>query len=328
MKRLLYASLVLMFILCFMVLFNFLVFGKNGFPTGPITFLIGYPPGGPADVQSRGLAELLGKDLGQRVLVVAKEGISGGLMLSYLSRQKPDGYNIALTHGASIVGNPFLTKVDYSYKDFTYIIGVAPIVHFLSVRKDAPWKTFNELAGYAKKNPGKIRYGTYSPVSTTSFVMRLIAKERQIDWIHVPFKGDGPAITGLLGGHIEAVATSIGVVPFLKSGDLRALAVFGKNRSTEFPDVPTIYELGSKIPFISDRANLTAIIAPKGLVGEPFEKLTSAFKKAVQDPVFQEVWKQSCVPFEMLESKQLEKQIEESYKVFEEIYPQLLKEIQ
>jgi len=329
MKRERYASLSLAVLVTLSILaFNSPGLAKEEFPTAPITLLIGFPPGGPVDPVARILAEIVGKDLGQRVLVANKEGMSGGIMIDYLRRQKPDGYTIGIMFAVAVVSNPYITKVDYSYKDLTYLLGIGRQLHGVSVRKDAPWKTFNELVEYAKKNPGKVRYATYSPVSTTSFVMRLIAKERQLDWIHVPYKGDGPAITSILGGHVDALATSSGQAPYVTSGQLRLLTVFNKNRSKEFPDVPTIYELGYKAPYLSDRTTLHGVVAPRGLTGEPFEKLVAAFKKAARDPAFINVMHQMSQPIEIMEPDEFEKEVAETYKEFEQIYPPLVKEVQ
>jgi tripartite-type tricarboxylate transporter receptor subunit TctC len=325
-RRLLLSSTVI--VICCIFSFHSPGLAKEEFPTGPITLLIGFPPGGPVDPVARILAELIGKDLGQRVLVASKEGMSGGIMIDYLCRQKPDGYIIGIMFAVAVVSNPYITKVDYSYKDLTYLLGIGRQLHGVSVRKDAPWKTFNELVEYAKKNPGKVRYATYSPVSTTSFVMRLIAKERQLDWIHVPYKGDGPAITAILGGHIDALATSSGQAPYVASGQLRLLTVFNKNRSKEFPDVPTIYELGYKVPYLSDRTTLHGVVAPKGLTGEPFERLVAAFKKATRDPAFINVMQQLSQPIEIMEPHEFEKEIAETYEEFGKIYPPLVKEVQ
>jgi len=301
---------------------------KDEFPSRPITLLCGFAPGGSADIQARLLAELISKDLGERVVVEHKPGMMAGLMHNYLVRQKPDGYTIATTPTSSLIANHFMMKVEYSHKDLTYIIAFCRLMHGVSVRSDAPWKTFQEFIEYAKKNPGKIKFATYSPNSTTFFMMNLLAKDRQIDWIHVPYKSDGQAATALLGGHVEAIAVASGQVPYIKSGQIRLLAIFNRKRFSEFPDVPTVPELGYDIPNLSDRTTLTGIVAPKGLSGEPLAKLTSAFKKAFQEEAFKKMMRELSCPIEILESKEYEKEVNESYQVAQKVYPDLLKEIQ
>ncbi len=313
---------------CYLGVFHSLSFAKEEFPTRPITLMDGFAPGGLGEMQCRLLAEFVGKYLGQRVLVESRGGMSGGIMVTHLTRQKPDGYSIARMPAGSVIGNPFTSKVEYSYKDLTYLLAFGRQQHAVSVRTDAPWKTFDELVEYAKKNPGKIRYGTYSAISTTSFIMRMIGKDRQIDWIHVPYKSDGQAATSTLGGHVEVCAVASGQLPYVTSGQLRLLAVFNKKRSTEFPDIPSIYELGYQVPLLSDRSTLTGIVAPKGLTGEPFEKLVSAFQRATREPAFQKMMQQLACPIEVLDSKEYEREILESYKEFEKILPPLVKDVQ
>lgn len=317
-----------MFVLCFVFMSNFLILAQERFPKGPITLLNGYPPGGSSFVECRFWAEIVGKYLGQRVLVESKEGLNSGVMTGYLSRQKPDGYTIGRLTSAGLISNCFLATVDYDFrKDFTYIMGVGYLLNAVCVRKDAPWKTFTELVEYARKNPGKIRYASYAPDSAVSFGMRLIAKQQQINWVHVPYKGEGPSITSLLGGHVEAVGLLGGLMPYVKSGDLRCLVVFNKKRFSVLPDIPTIYELGYNIPPVSDIFGIHGVAAPKGLTGEPFEKLVSAFKTVVAHPGFKNMMDEIANPIEIMDSREFERQLLEAYKVLEEILPPLLKEI-
>jgi tripartite-type tricarboxylate transporter receptor subunit TctC len=304
------------------------LFAKDEFPTAPITLLLGYPPGGNTDVQARALAELAKKHLGQPVLINNMAGMGGSLMMDYLARQKPDGYSIAFMAASTVVINPFIEKVNYSYMDFTYIHAFGLQLHNLAVRSDSPWKTFNQLIDYAKKNPGKIKYATYSPISTTSLVLRIIAKQKQIDWIHVPYKGDGPAITAVLGGHTDALSVSSSVLPYVKSGDLRVLAVFLKDRSSELPDVPTLKELGFNLPPLSNWSTYTGIVGPKGLTGTPLAKLEAAFSKSSQDPSFLKVMQKFACPVLNVPSKEYEKEIAEAYQELKGIIPPLIKEIQ
>lgn len=321
--RFLAAALVLLGVMAFIPSAG----AKETFPSRPIELLVGYGPGGAGDIQARALADLVGKQLGQRVIVVNKDGMGGGIMISYLSRQKPDGYTIGTVFTATLASNPFLDKVDYSYKDLTYIMGYCRILHGISVRPDSPWKTFDELVEYARNNPGKVRYATFSSMSTTSFMMRLVAAEKKINWVHVPYKSDAPAAAAVMGGHVEAVATGSGQIPFVQSGKLRLLAVFNRDRFSQFPNIPTLQELGYRVPPLSDMTTYSGIVAPKGLAGEPFEKLAAAFTKAAHDPSFQGLMKQLSATIDILDAKGYEKQVSDSYEKIEKIYPALLKEI-
>ncbi len=327
MKKLRYVLLFLA-IFCFIVLFSSQPSAKEEFPTRPITLLVGMAAGGLFDVQGRLLAEIVEKYLGKPVLVNNMPGMNGLLMMQNLTRQKPDGYTIGIGSGSYIVTYPLIEKIPLNYKDFTYIRAYCKHPQNLSVRSDSPWKTFKEFVEYAKKNPGKVRYATWGPISTVSLQMRLIAKQQQIDWIHVPYKGDAPAVTAILGGHADAVGLSATVVPYVKSGHLRLLAVLLKDRWKEFPDVPTLYELGYDLPYLTDWTSISGIVAPKGLAGLPFEKLESAFSKAFEDPAFIKLMQQYYVPRLNLGPKEFEKEIEEAYSKLEKIMPPLLEEIQ
>lgn len=322
------------FVACIMgILFSALIYSspssaKEEYPTRPITLLVGMAPGGLFDVQGRLLAEIVEKYLGKPVLVNNMPGANGGLMMDFLSRQKPDGYTIAIGGGSYITMNRFIERTSYSYKDFTYIRAYCKHPQNLSVRNDAPWKTFDEFVEYSKKNAGKVRYASWAPTSTVSLQMRIISKQRQVDWIHIPYKGDAPAITAILGGHVEAVGLSATVVPYAKSGHLRVLVTFLQNRWREFPDVPTVKELGYDVPPLTDWTSISGIVAPKGLSGAPFEKLESAFSKAFEDPAFVKLMQQYYVPRLNLGPKEYEKVIEEADSKLEKIMPPLLEEIQ
>jgi tripartite-type tricarboxylate transporter receptor subunit TctC len=299
---------------------------QSDFPSKPITLLVGYGTGGSSDIQARVLADLVSRELKGKVIVVNKPGMSAAIMLNYLVTQAPDGYTIATTPAGALFGNPYMLKVDYSYRDVTYLSAFGRLLQGISVRANARWKTFDDLVAYAKSNPGTVKYSSYAPNSTTHWLMKLIAADRGIDWIHVPYNSDAPAVQALLGGHVDAVAAASGQVPFVASGQIRMLAVFNSKRLTQLPDVPTLEELGYKIPNLTQMTSLTGIVAPKGLTGVPFERLTSALSKAYQDPAFQKVMRDISSPMDILDSKAYEAEVNESAKVAEKILPSLVTE--
>ncbi len=308
------------------VFFAGTVSAQDDYPSKPITLLVGYAPGGSSDIQARVLADLVGKELRQRVLVENKAGMSAAIMLNFLARQKPDGYTVATTPAAALFGNPYMLKVDYAHTDFTYVSAFGRLLHAVSVRNDAPWKTFNELIAHAKDNPGKVKYATYAPNSTTFWLMRLLAAERGLDWTHVPYNSDAPAVQALLGGHVDAIAVASGQVPFVVSGQLRMLAVFNRVRTPQFPNVPTVEELGYKITNLTQMTSLTGIVAPKGFSGPAFRKLEAALAKAYRDPSFEAQMKNISSPIDLLDSKAYETEVAESAKIAEKIYPEMMKD--
>ncbi len=306
--------------ICFFLFSVALAYGQD-YPTRPIEYVVGYPPGGILDSQTRPLCKAAEKYLGQPVLVVNKPGVSGALAMTYLASQKPDGYTLATCSAASLILAPFFEKLTYKLEDFSYIMGFGFHLHGLSVRAEAPWNTFREFLDYAKKNPGKVRYATFSPVGTTAMIMDLIAKEEGIDWTHVPYKGDAPAITAILGGHVDAVAVASGQVPYVRSGQLKLLAIFNNIGVKGLPHIPTLTTLGYKFPMLSNMTTYTGVIGPKGIKPEIIKKLEDAFTKAAQDPSFLKVMESMMAPVLYRTGKEFEAEILSSYQICEKILP-------
>ncbi len=299
------------------------VFAQD-YPSRSIEYLVGYPPGGVQDPQARGLCKAAEKYLGKPIVIVNKPGVGGALALSYLASQKPDGYTIGQASAGTFIQIPFFEKVNYRIEDFSYIMGFGFHLHGLSVKADAPWNTFREFLDYAKKNPGKVKYATYSPASTTYMVMHLLAKEEGIDWTHIPYKGDGPSITALLGGHVDAVAIAAGQVPYLRSKTLKLLAIFNSEEFKEFPQVPTLKSLGYKFPMLSTMTTYTGVIAPKGLKPEIQNKLEEAFAKAAKDQIFLNVMESLCAPVIYKNGRDWHSDILSSYPICEKTIPPII----
>jgi tripartite-type tricarboxylate transporter receptor subunit TctC len=298
------------------------------FPSRPIEYIVGYPPGGVQDPQARGLCKAAEKYLGQPLVVVNKPGVSGALAMTHLASQKNDGYTLGQLAASVFNFVPFFEKVTYKPEDFSYIMGFGFHLHGLSVRADAPWNTFRDFLDYAKKNPGKVKYASYSPVSVTTIVMDLIAKEEGIDWTHNPYKGDGPSITALLGKHVDAVATAAGQVPYLRSGQLKLLAIFNSHEFKEFPNVPTLKAMGYKFPMLSNMTTYTGIAAPKGLRPEILKKLEEAFIKAAKDPSFLNVMDSLSAPVILKDAAEFKAEVLNSYQICEILIPPMAAKLQ
>jgi len=291
------------------------------YPSRPIEYICGYPPGGVQDPQARGLCKAVEKYLGRPMVVVNKPGVGGVLALDYLAAQKPDGYTIGQANVGLFTAVPYFEKVDFKIQDFTYIMGFGYHLHGLCVKADAPWNTYREFIDYVKKNPGKVKYATYSPASTTFMVMDMIAQEEHLDWTHVPYKGDGPSITALLGGHVQAGALASGQVPYLRSGTLKLLAIFNSEEFKEFSKVPTLKSLGYKFPMLSTLTTYTGVLGPKGLRPEVLKKLEDAFTKAWKDPIFTNVMDSLAAPRIYKSAKEFEAEIIASNQICEKIVP-------
>jgi len=268
------------------------VSAQEKYPTKPINFIIGYPAGGTTDVCARPLVSAAGKILGQPVIVVNKPGGASVIAVATLKNEKPDGYTIGILPSGAVLSQ-HMRKVPYdSAKDFTPIVQYAVYLYGLVVKPDSPWKTFKEFIDYAKANPGKIRYSTAGPGTPQHLVMERLARKEKIKWTHIPFEGGPPAIANLLGGHVEASSQTTEWKKNVEAGTLRLLAVYGEKRMIDFPNVPTLLELGYNIIAPS----LICVVGPKGLSPQIVEILHGAFKKAMEDPDFIKMGRQLDQP--------------------------------
>jgi tripartite-type tricarboxylate transporter receptor subunit TctC len=256
------------------------------FPTKPVTMIVPWAAGGSSDVTLRVLAETTGKYLGQPVVVENKPG-GGGTVgpATMVATAKPDGYTVSQIP-VSVFRYPYMMKVTWDpLKDFTYVIHLTGYTFGVVVKKEAPWKTFNEFIAYAKANPGKVTYATPGAGTSLHITMEMLAIKQGIKWIQVPMKGGAETTPAVLGGHVTATADSTGWAPQVDSGDLRLLVTWGNERTKRWPTVPTLKELGygivSNSPF--------GIAGPKGMDPKVSKVLHDAFKKGMEDPAFQKI---------------------------------------
>ncbi len=265
---------------------------QEKYPGKPINLIVGYPAGGTTDLGARALASAAGKILGQPVIILNKPGGASSVAMAYLKNEKPDGYTIGVLASGGVISQ-HLRKVPYdSARDFTPIMQYAVYLYAMVVRADSPWKTFRDFIDDAKANPGKIRYSTGGSGTPQHLVMERLAAKEKIKWTHIPFQGNGPAVAALLGGHVEANPGTSEWKPHVQAGRLKLLAAFGEKRMAEFPDVPTLLELGYDIVAPS----LICIVGPKGIPFPIVQTLHDAFKKAMADPDFINVNKVGDMP--------------------------------
>ena len=254
------------------------------FPTKPVSLICPWPPGGSTDITMRALAEATGKYLGQPVVIENKAG-GGGTVgpATMAATSRPDGYALSQIP-ISVIRYPYIMKVNWNtLKDFTFIIHLTGYTFGVVVRADAPWKTWDEFVAHAKANPGKVTYATPGAGTSLHLTMETIAMRRGIKWIQVPMKGGGETTPAVLGGHVSATADSTGWAPQVDAGQLRLLVTWGNQRTKKWPKVPTLKELGygivSNSPF--------GIAGPKGMDPKVVKVLHDAFKKGMEDPIFE-----------------------------------------
>ncbi len=272
--------------------------GQGKFPDRPIRFLIPWPPGGSLDALHRQMFEVVGKDLGQSVVLENRPGARGTQAAIFLINQaRPDGYTLA-HHHLSILRHPFLTKQPTwdPINDFTYIMQVSGFTFGTAVRSDSPYKTFRDLMEAAKRRPGELTYSTSGIATTNHIAMEEILEREGAQMTHIPFRGSQEGVTALLGRQIDVVADAQSWRPNVESGEFRLLSVWTRERLPSFPDVPTLRDLGYDMVVTSPYG----ITGPKGMAPEIVDILHRAFRKAYEDEATQAVINRWEMPREYL----------------------------
>ena len=253
----------------------------QAFPSRPITLYCAFPAGGPTDQVLRAFAESASRTLGQPIVVESKPGAGGTVAPIAVKSAKPDGYTLTQL-AIGVFRIPYMQKTPQldALRDFTYIINMTGYTFGLVVPAGAPWKTLGDFVEDAKKNPGKIDYGSTGTGTTPHLAIEEFAVKAGIKLTHVPFKGSADLMTSILGGHIQAASDSTGWAPHVETGKLRLLATYGSKRTKKWPDVPTLAELGydtvSDSPF--------GIAGPPGMDPAVVKTLHDAFRKTLEDP--------------------------------------------
>jgi len=247
------------------------------FPVKPVQVVIPFAPGD-TDNMLRPFLDKMGEFLGQSVIMTYKAGAGGGIGAGSVASSPPDGYTLVGTSQGSIVVVPtFNNAIKYSTESFAPVASISEGGFILVVKADSQWKTMQELIEYSKKNPKKINYTTSGAMGVTHLIAEIFANEAGIQWTHIPEKGSGPAVTALLGGHVQLSSAAIGpAMAHVRAGTLRALAVFSDKRLKAFPDVPTLKELGYKV----EARALYGILAPKDTPKAVVDAIFLAAKKA------------------------------------------------
>jgi tripartite-type tricarboxylate transporter receptor subunit TctC len=255
------------------------------YPVKPVTLIVPWPAGGSTDIAMRAIAEAAGKHLGQPIVVDNKAGGSGTVGPATMAATgKPDGYTIAQIP-ITVFRLPLMQKTTWDpLKDFTYIVHLTGYTFGVTSNAESQFKTWQDVVDYAKQNPGKITYATPGAGTSLHIGMEQIAAKAGIKLTHVPFKGGAETNAAVLGGHTALQADSSGWKPLVEAGKLRLLMIWTANRSKNWPDTPTLKELG--YPFVFDSP--FGVAGPKGMDAKIVAKLHDAFKKAIDEPAVQE----------------------------------------
>ena len=256
-------------------------------PSQPITIIVPYAPGGTTDVVGRALAAGLGKQLKQSVVVENKPGAGGTLGMGEMQRAKPDGYRLTLVP-VSVFRQPYVQKTPYDpIRDLTYIASFTAYDFILAVAADSPFKSVKDVVEHARGRKDAVDYGTPGKFTGNQVAMALLAKAAGVSFVHVPFKGDSESTAALLGGHVKTIVSTNGVLSFMESGKVRALAIAADQRPPAFAGVPTFREAGYDVVVPSP----LGLAGPKGLPSAIVQKLDAAVKAALDDPDMQRVIK-------------------------------------
>ena len=255
---------------------------QSDFPNKPVTIVVGMVAGGTADLSSRLIGKIAEKYLGQPFAVVNKLGGAGTVGTAAMAAAKPDGYTIGTLLTSPMVTVPHVVKLTYHpVKDIDPIIQYGVLNFAVSVRYDSPFMNFKEAMEFARKNPGVVTYGTAGANSAQHIIMEGIAREEKVELVHVPFKGGPEALAAAMGGHVSLAAGDFNA-SLVKGKKMRILATFLEERWAEFPDVPTLKDLGYSVPI----PYFVGLGAPKGVPEPVMKKLEDAFTKAFNDPEF------------------------------------------
>jgi len=279
------------------------------FPTRPINIVAPFPPGGQADLMARPTAAIMEKLLKSPVVVVNKTGAAGAVGMSYVAYSKPDGYTLLMALSSiSIIPEAdklFDRKPAYTMDQLVPIALISADPTIFVVRADRPWKSVKEFVEDAKKRPGQIPYSSSGIYGTLHMAMEMFVHAAGgIQLKHVPYNGAAPALTALLGGHVDCAALAPAVaLPHLKAGKLRALAGWGEKRVAVLPDLPTFKELGYNAEFYI----WAGLFAPKGVPEPIMKKLRDTVRATAKDPDFKSAMDKLETPIAYLDAPEFQK---------------------
>ena len=268
------------------------------YPTRPVKLIVGFEPGGNTDTVARIVAQKLSDRLGQQIVVENKLGAAGTIGTGEAARAAPDGYTLTMgTTTTHAIAPAAFTKLAYDpVADFEPIALVANAPYLLVVQPSFPAKDLKEFLAVVKAQPGKFNYGSAGQATTTHLVMATLASKAGLEMVHIPYKGNAPATTAVLGGQIEVLFGALPpLLPHVTAGKLRPLAISSGKRSTSLPDVPTVAEQG--FPGY-DMALWLGFFAPKGTPPAVIKRLETELLAVAQSPELKEaLQKQGLEPF-------------------------------
>ena len=255
---------------------------QAAWPAKSIRFVVPFAPGGSSEIVARSTAVELSKTLGQSVYVDNKPGAAGNIAMSEVARAE-DHHTLILGHIGTLAVNPYIfEKLPWALKDFKPVSLLAKVPSLYVVSADLPVKNIRDLIDYAKRNPGKLSYGSAGNGSAGHLAFEYFKMASEVFMLHVPYKGTGPMLTDLLAGRVDASAIgAAAIIPFIKSGKVRCIATGSAKRLPQLPDVPTVAEQG--FPGF-EMTQWYGMLAPANLPQANIDKLAVETMKAVKAP--------------------------------------------
>lgn len=306
-----------------------LLFVKSGYPqeedvakypSRPITLIIPLLAGAPGDIASRFIAKEAEKFLGQPIVPTNKPGGATSIGVTAIAKAKPDGYTIGYAAHSGVFIGPLLEKLPYHpVKDLKPIMQFGSLYFSVSVKTESPFKSFKDLVSYARQNPKKLTYASTGTTSMQYFIVNQIFKNEKLEMIHIPFKGSPEGHASLLGGHIDFIVDTI-VYPLVEAGQERILLILNDQHAEEFPNIPTLRNLGYDIP----TPMILSIMGPRGIPDGIVKKVEDAFTKAMKEPGFIKGMKENLrFPIVYRNSKDLSEYTIHSFETYEKILKEM-----
>lgn len=262
--------------------------GQEKFPTRPIQVIIPWAPGGGGTIDAQALQPHVEKAVRGGIQIVNKTGGGGTIAWNYVANSPSDGYTVGIINPSFIL-TQYTTKTGVSFKKVDPFIMVVDLPAVLAVKADAPWKTFKEFINYAKANPGKVQMGNSGLGANYHISILGIEMVTGVKFTHIPFKGSGPTITALLGGHVDGTVAEISsLLPFFQANKFRFLVIGSEERNFTVPDVPTIKEEGYEQILIGP---WYAYVVSKGTPKDRIKILHDAFKVAMDSKEYRDHYK-------------------------------------
>lgn len=255
------------------------VAAAQSFPSKPMRLVLPFPPGGPTDILGRALAQKLGENMGQTMVADNRPGAGGNIGIEIAAKSPADGHTTVLVSSVLAIAPSLYSKLNYSQKDLAPISLVAEMKNVLLVHPSVPARNMKEFLALIKQSPGKLNYGSGGVGTTTHITPELLMSLTNTRMNHVPFKGSGLALIGLISGQVDALIMTVSAsAQQVKAGKVRAIAIFAPDRAAQLPDVPSVKELGHEQFAVR---LWYGILAPAGTPAAAITRLNSEINKVI-----------------------------------------------